>query len=103
MEIQKTFSKKIVISCSCGIQDILDYAKNPDEVYLEFLSRYDAGKISDKSLMIENLKQEGIVKDENEIKKMIGKNKPDEITKSVLFSKKDFVSHYMTIKNPQRN
>ena len=50
--------------------------------------------------MLESLKQEGIVKDENEIKKMIGKNKPDEITKSVLFSKKDFVSHYMTIKKP---
>ena len=100
LEIQKTFSKKIVISCSCGIQDILDYTKNPDEIYLEFLNRFDAGKISDKSRMIENLKQEGIVKDENEIKKMIGKNKPDEITKSVLFSKKDFVSHYMTIKKP---
>ncbi len=100
LEIQKTFSKKIVISCSCGIQDILDYAKNPDEVYLEFLSRFDAGKISDKNLMLESLKQEGIVRDENEIKKMIGKNKPDEITKSVLFSKKDFVSHYMTIKKP---
>jgi len=100
LEIQKTFSKKIVISCSCGIQDILDYAKNPDEVYLEFLNRFDAGKISDKNLMLESLKQEGIVRDENEIKKMIGKNKPDEITKSVLFSKKDFVSHYMTIKKP---
>ena len=74
LEIQKTFSKKIVISCSCGIQDILDYAKNPDEVYLEFLSRFDAGKISDKTLMLESLKQEGIVRDENEIKKMIGKN-----------------------------
>jgi len=101
LDFQKTFNKKTVISCSnCGIQDILNYTKNPDESYLEFLDKYDNEKIPEKEQMYENLKNEGIVRDETEIKKLIGKNQPDQITKSVLFSKKDYISYYKTIKNP---
>jgi len=101
LAIQKTFNKKIVISCnSCGLQDILEHVKNPDEVYLEFLNRFDKGKLPDEGQMKEGLKQEGIIRQEAEIEEMIGKNNPDSLTKNVLFSKKDYVSHYMTIKKP---
>ena len=75
LEIQKTFSKKILISCSsCGIKDLLDFAKNPDEVFLEFLHRFDKNKIPKKNQLLQGLKQEGIVRDEVEIKEMIGKS-----------------------------
>jgi DEAD/DEAH box helicase domain-containing protein len=97
LEIQKTFNKKIHISCNnCQIQDLLEYSKNLDEVFLEFLSRFDQGlgKIS-------NLKDEGLIRDENEIKSMIDKNKPDKITESILLSKKDYVSQYRVLKNPE--
>ncbi len=101
LEIQKTFNKKIVISCSnCGLQDILEHTRNPDEVYLEFLNRFDKGKLPDENEMKDGLKQEGIIRKEAEIENMIGKNKPDSLTKNVLFSKKDYVSHYKTIKKP---
>ncbi|MFB5646188.1 MAG: DEAD/DEAH box helicase, partial [Nitrosopumilaceae archaeon] len=101
LEIQKTFNKKIVISCNkCGLQDILDHVRNPDEVYLEFLNRFDKGKLPDKDQIKDGLKQEGIIRHEAEIEAMIGKNKPDSLTKNVLFSKKDYVSHYKTIKKP---
>ena len=54
LSIQKTFNQKIMISCEkCGIEDLLEYTKNPDEVYLEFLTKFDEGKISDKKQMIE--------------------------------------------------
>ncbi len=44
LEIQKTFNKKIHISCdNCGIEDLLEFSKNIDEVFLEFLSRFDEG------------------------------------------------------------
>jgi len=101
LEIQKTFNRKIVISCSnCGLQDLLEYTKNPDEVYLDFLNRFDEGKLPDESQMTQSLKQEGIIRQESEIEAMIGKNKPDFLTKDILFSKKDYVSYYKIIKKP---
>ncbi|MCH8834229.1 MAG: DEAD/DEAH box helicase, partial [Thaumarchaeota archaeon] len=101
LEIQKTFNRKIVISCSnCGLQDLLEYTKNPDEVYLDFLNRFDEGKLPDEVQMTQSLKQEGIIRQKSEIEAMIGKNKPDFLTKDILFSKKDYVSYYKTIKKP---
>ncbi|MFB5648133.1 MAG: hypothetical protein ACE5RM_01450, partial [Candidatus Nitrosomaritimum aestuariumsis] len=72
------------VSCnSCGVEDLLEFSKNYDEVFLEFLSRFDQGLVSENGIS-ENLKEEGIVRTENEIKKMIGSNKPDIITENVL-------------------
>ncbi len=89
------------VSCSkCGIEDLLEFSKNPDEVFLEFLSRYDKGLVTEKGLS-EGLKDEGIVRGENEIKEMIGNNKPDKITEEILYSKKDYVSQYKVLSNPE--
>ena len=91
-----------MIACSkCGLQDIVDYAKNIDEVYLEFLARYDQGQTPDKKEMNEQLKEEGIVRDKKEIQEMIGNNTPDPVTKEILFSNKDYISYYKTIKEPE--
>ena len=89
------------VSCvKCGIEDLLEFSKNIDEVFLEFLSRFDQGLVTEKGLS-ENLKNEGIIRDEIEIKQMIGKNKPDKITEEILFSKKDYISEYKVLKNPE--
>jgi len=89
------------VSCSkCGIEDILEFSKNTDEVFLEFLTRYDQGLITEKGLS-EGLKDEGIVRREKEIIEMIGKNKPDKITEDILFSKKDYVSQYKVLDSPE--
>lgn len=101
LEIQKTFNKKIHISCDrCGIEDLLEFSKNIDEVFLEFLSRFDEGLVTKKGIS-KNLKDEGIIRGEKEIKDMIGKNNPDKITESILFSKKDYISQYKVLKNPE--
>lgn len=100
IEIQRTFNKKMHVSCvKCGIEDILEFSKNVDEVFLEFLSRFDQGLVSETG--ISGLQDEGIVRAENEIKNMIGKNNPDKITEEMLFSKKDYVSEYKVLKNPE--
>lgn len=89
------------VSCSkCGIEDLLEFSKNVDEVFLEFLSRFDRGLVTEKGLS-EGLKDEGIVRGENEIKEMIGKNNPDKITEEILYSKKDYISEYKVLKNPE--
>jgi len=62
MEMQKTFNQKIMFGCfSCGLEDIVDYNKNIDEAYLDFLTRFDQGKILTKQKMQTALEQEGIV------------------------------------------
>ena len=89
------------VSCGkCGIEDLLEFSKNVDEVFLEFLSRFDKGLVVEGGLS-EGLKDEGIVRGENEIKEMIGKNNPDEITEEILFSKKDYISQYKVLSNPE--
>ncbi len=101
LEIQKTFNKKTLIVCEkCGLRDLLEFSKNNDEVYLEFLTRYDDGQIPQEGNFVKGLAQEGIVRSEDEIKELIKNLNPDEITKSVLFSKKDYISHYKIIKKP---
>ena len=102
MEMQKTFNQRIMFACSsCGLEDIVDYKKNTDEAYLDFLTRFDDHKIPTKKEMQTALEQEGIVQSENEIRKMIGGVKLDNLTKSILFSKNHFVSHYRTLFEPE--
>nr|WP_299293017.1 DEAD/DEAH box helicase [Nitrosopumilus sp.] len=89
------------VSCGkCGIEDLLEFAKNPDEVFLEFLARYDQGLVHEKGLE-ENLKDEGIVRAESEIKSLIGEKNPDKITEDILYSKKDYISEYKVLSNPE--
>ncbi|HSG74184.1 MAG TPA: DEAD/DEAH box helicase [Nitrosopumilaceae archaeon] len=101
LSIQKTFNQMLMISCEkCGVEDLLEYTKNPDEAYLDFLTKFDEGKISDKKQISSDLKEEGIIRDEEDIKKMVGNHPLDDLTKSVLYSKKDYISKFKTIKNP---
>ena len=89
-----------MVSCGkCGIEDLLEFKKNYDEAFLEFLSRFDEGLISEKGIR-KDLKDEGIVRAESEIKKMIGQNNPDNITETILYSKKDYIAQYKVLKNP---
>ncbi len=91
-----------MISCiGCNLEDLLGYTKNTDEVYLNFLTKFDNGEIPDKKQISVGLKAEGIIRDEKELKKMIGDQSLDDLTKSVLFSKKDYISKYKKLKNPQ--
>ena len=90
-----------MISCDkCSLEDLLEYSKNIDETYLDFLTKFDEGTIPDKKQMSLGLKADGIIRDEKEIKEMIGNNSLDELTKSVLYSKKDYISKFKTLKNP---
>jgi len=91
-----------MISCTkCELKCIVDYKKNPDEAYLDFLVQYDHGTIQDKKQFGQLLVTTGILQSEDEIKKMIKGHDPDELTKAVLFSKNDYVSYYKAIKEPE--
>ncbi len=86
-----------MVSCSsCGLQDILEFNKNKDEVFLEFLTRFDQNRVSKTNN--ETLQQEGLVRDEKEINEWIENFNPTEITRSVLQSKQDYVSYFTKFK-----
>jgi DEAD/DEAH box helicase domain-containing protein len=101
IEMQKTFNQKIVFACpDCKLEDIVNYTKNTDEAYLDFLNRFDSGEIPSKKKSDTMLEKEGIIQSEAEIKKMIGNAKIDEITHSILFARKYYVSYFRTIIEP---
>jgi DEAD/DEAH box helicase domain-containing protein len=85
---------------NCGIEDLVGFSKNTDEVFLEFLLRFDRGLVTKKGIA-EGLKEEGIIRNQKEIKEMIEKNNPDKITESILLTKKDYVSQYKVLKNDE--
>ena len=102
IDVHRTFNQKILFSCSkCKIEDVIDYEKNIDEAYLDFLLKFDNGKISRKKESRSILEKEGILQSEDEIRRMINDSKLDEITKSVLFSKRHFVSHFKAIEESE--
>ena len=101
MEMQKTFNQKIVFACpDCKLEDIVNYTKNTDEAYLDFLNRFDSGEIPSKKKSDTILEKEGIIQSEAKIKKMIGNAKLDEITHSILFARKYYVSYFRTLSEP---
>jgi len=102
IDVQRTFNQKILFSCSkCEIEGVIVYKKNIDEAYLDFLLKFDSGEISRKKGSQSMLEKEGILQSEHEIKRMIGDSKLDEITKSILFSKRHYVSHFKSIEEPE--
>ena len=50
------------VSCvKCGIEDLLEFSRNFDEVFLEFLSRFDKGLVTER--VAESLKDEELVRE----------------------------------------
>ena len=98
LEVQKTFNQKILFGCThCKIEDVIDYNKNLDEAYLDFLLKFDTGQTPTKKESQNALEKEGLLQSEDKIKKMIGDSKIDDLTRSILFSKKHYVSHFKSI------
>ena len=91
----------MILCVQCKLQCILDYKKNLDEAYLDFLVQYDHGTIQNKEQFGQLLITTGILQSEDEINKMMKNHNPDDLTKSILFSKNDYVSYYKTIKEPE--
>ena len=99
--VQRTFNQKIHFGCpKCKIEDIIDSKKNLDEAFLEFLIKFDNDEIPTSGESESTLEKEGILQTEDQINKMIGDSKIAEITRSILFSKRHYVSHFKIIEEP---
>ena len=101
IDVQRIFNQKIHFVCpKCKIEDIIDSKKNLDEAFLEFLIKFDNDEIQASDEPGTTLEKEGIVQTEDEINKMIGNSKIGDITRSILFSKKHYVSHFKIVEEP---
>ena len=99
---QKTFNGKILITCeNCEISHLNDYKKNYDEIFLDFLDHFDSGTISTKKIENSNqIKLDDLVRKEQDILELIKGKNPDELTKKILFTKKDYISYFNILKEP---
>ena len=100
MDIQKTSNKMMHVSCSgCGIGDVVGESGSMDEMFLEFLARFDQGLVTDgEGQKFEDL---GMVRNRGEIEAMIGDSGPDETVREILFSSRYYVAQYMDMAHPE--
>lgn len=99
MESQKTYNKMILFNCeSCGIEGIVEYMKNFDEAFLEFLIRWDKGEFRQPRQITDSLESSDIIQSKDEIKKMMSGLEVTEITKSILDTRMDYVAMFKRIK-----
>ena len=89
----------ILFNCeSCGIEGIVEYMRNFDEAFLEFLIRWDKGEFRQPRQITDSLESSDIIQSKDEIKKMMSGLEVTEITKSILDTRMDYVAMFKRIK-----
>jgi DEAD/DEAH box helicase domain-containing protein len=104
VDVNKIYNGRLMFVCSkCNICGIVPSIANQDEAYLEFLDLYDKGqavKIHDLGSLLE---QEGLLRPTSEIDSLIHYNNANknELLKTILYSKKDYVVDFRVIQEPE--
>ena len=99
--VDLTFDKRIHVSCpSCGLHELFDGSGGTDMAVMEFACSYDEGKLASESQSPSDSAQ-GMVRAKAEIDLLIKGHDIDKLTKSVLYSKKDYVAFYKRMSRPE--
>lgn len=97
----KVYDGRFIFSCGkCSICAIVPFNSDVDEAYLDFLDQYDNGKVMHKKNLESLLEKERIVRSSEEVKTMLAGNGSDDVVKSALSSKRDYVVDYRVIDEP---
>ncbi len=97
----RTFDKRIHISCpSCGLHGLFEGSSGTDMAVMEFACDYDEGKLASESQSITDSAQ-GMTRADAEIDLLVKDHNPDKFTKSILYSKKDYVAYYKRMSRPE--
>ena len=98
------YNGHLMFACiQCNVCSVLPYMPNQDEAYLEFLVRYDNDQLV-KTLDLESLvEQERLLRPMSEINSLLVQNNANnnELLKSVLSSKKDYVVDFRVLNEPE--
>jgi DEAD/DEAH box helicase domain-containing protein len=104
VDVNKIYNGRLMFVCSkCNICGIVPSIANQDEAYLEFLDLYDkrqAVKVQDLGSLLE---QERLLRPTSEIDSLIHNNNANknELLKTILYSKKDYVVDFKVIQEPE--
>jgi DEAD/DEAH box helicase domain-containing protein len=104
IDINKVHDGRLTIVCSgCGTCALVPSTSNLDEAYLEFLSMYDSGHITDVESLKSMMEHERLLRPTSEIDAMILRNNANdnEMLKGILRSQKDYVVDYEVIQEPE--
>ena len=94
-----------MIGCTkCNIGCILPSTGNIDEAYLEFLDKYDNGQLDTIQGSQYIVEQEKLLRPIGEINSLLSQYNAsnNELLKSILYSKKDYVVDFKVLSEPER-
>ena len=104
IDVNKMYDGRLIIICSgCGICTLAPSMINLDEAYLEFLSMYDSGHMTEIESLKSLMEHEKLLRPSAEIDTMILRNSSNDndILKGILYSQKDYVVDYKVIQEPE--
>jgi DEAD/DEAH box helicase domain-containing protein len=87
----------------CNIGGVIPFTANQDDAYLEFLDSYDNGQLGETQDLESLAKNEKLFRPTSEINSLLEHNNAskDELLKSILHSKKDYVVDFRTLIEPE--
>jgi DEAD/DEAH box helicase domain-containing protein len=98
------YNGRLMFACiQCNLCSVLPYMPNQDEAYLEFLVRYDNGQLAEMLDLESLVEQERLLRPLSEINSLLVQNNANnnELLKSILSSKKDYVVDFRVLSEPE--
>ena len=93
-----------MFACSkCGICAVVPSMAQLDEAYLEFLNMYDNGQVIKTQDVESIIHQEKLLRPKSEIEYLINHNNANdnELLRSILYSKKDYLVDFRVLQEPE--
>lgn len=104
VNVSRIYNGRLMFACTkCNIGCILPSTDNNDEAYLEFLDRYDNGQLDTIQGSQYIVEQEKLLRPIGEINSLLSQYNAsnNELLKSILYSKKDYVVDFKVLSEPE--
>lgn len=104
VNVSRIYNGRLMFGCTkCNIGCILPSTGNNDEAYLEFLDKYDNGQLDTIQGSQYIVEQEKLLRPIGEINSLLSQYNAsnNELLKSILYSKKDYVVDFKVLSEPE--
>jgi DEAD/DEAH box helicase domain-containing protein len=104
VNVSRVFDGRLMFVCvDCNIGGVIPFSANQDDAYLEFLVNYDSGQIGETQDLDSLAQYERLLRPTSEISSLLEHNNAskDELLKSILHSKKDYVVEFRNLIEPE--
>jgi DEAD/DEAH box helicase domain-containing protein len=104
VNVSRLYDGRLMFVCiGCNIGGVISFTANQDDAYLEFLDSYDNGRLGETQDLESLAQYEKLLRPTSEINSLLEHNNAskDELLKSVLHSKKDYVVEFRNLIEPE--